>query len=53
MPKQVVLSWMISQTPRMIPLISPSTLAQLEENIGALEVGLGDKRARLLADVSG
>jgi aryl-alcohol dehydrogenase-like predicted oxidoreductase len=44
---------MVSQTSRTIPLISPSTLAQLEENIGALEVGLGDKRVRLLADVSG
>lgn len=48
-----MLSWMVSQTPRTIPLISVSTLAQLEENIGALEVGLGDKRARPLADASG
>jgi aryl-alcohol dehydrogenase-like predicted oxidoreductase len=44
---------MVSQTPRTIPLISASTLAQLEENIGALEVGLSDKRARPLADASG
>jgi aryl-alcohol dehydrogenase-like predicted oxidoreductase len=44
---------MVSQTPRPIPLISASTLVQLDENIGALEVGLGDKRARLLADASG
>ena len=51
-PNQVVLSWMMGQTPRTIPLISASTPAQLEENIGALEVELGSEHARLLVDAS-
>jgi dienelactone hydrolase len=52
-PNQVVLSWMVGKTPPTIPLISASTPAQLEENIGALEVGLGEEHTRLLAEASG
>lgn len=37
---QIVLSWMLQNTPAVIPLIAASTKEQLSENLGALEVRL-------------
>ena len=39
-PNQVVLAWLMQRTPPAIPLFGASTLAQLEENLGALNVTL-------------
>jgi len=37
---QVVLAWMLQSDPPVIPLVAGSTLAQMEENYGALEIEL-------------
>jgi aryl-alcohol dehydrogenase-like predicted oxidoreductase len=39
-PNQVVLAWLLRGTPPVIPLIGASSEAQLDENLGALEVEL-------------
>lgn len=40
-PNQVVLAWLLQQrSPRLIPLVGPRTLEQLEQNLGALRVEL-------------
>lgn len=50
---QLVLAWMIRSNPPVIPLVAGSTLAQMEENYGALEVQLGEEEVRWLDSVSG
>ena len=37
---QVVLAWMLQNTPKVIPLIAASKVDQLQENLGALRVNL-------------
>ena len=47
-PNQVVLAWMLAGNPVTIPVFAVSTVEQLEEDLGALEVRLtGDDLARL------
>jgi aryl-alcohol dehydrogenase-like predicted oxidoreductase len=47
---QVVLAWMLQSEPSVLPLMSASSLAQLEENLGAVAVTLSDDQlARLEA----
>ncbi len=49
-PNQVVLAWMLHSDPPVLPLIAASTLAQLDENLGALDITLtADQMARLIA----
>lgn len=47
-PNQVVLAWLIGGNPPIVPIVGVSSLAQLEEAIGAAELKLDDElRARL------
>jgi aryl-alcohol dehydrogenase-like predicted oxidoreductase len=39
-PNQVILAWMMQSTPPIIPVFTASTPAQMEEDLGALEVRL-------------
>lgn len=45
---QVVLAWMLQSEPQVIPLMSASSLDQLEENLGAAGVVLSDEQLRQL-----
>jgi aryl-alcohol dehydrogenase-like predicted oxidoreductase len=42
-PNQVVLAWMLNNQPRILPLIAASTMEQLQENVGALELALTEE----------
>jgi aryl-alcohol dehydrogenase-like predicted oxidoreductase len=45
---QVVLAWMVQSDPPVIPLVGASTVAQMEENLRALEIALSpEQMARL------
>ncbi|MFC4060669.1 aldo/keto reductase [Planomonospora corallina] len=45
---QVVLAWLVGGSPAVVPIVGVSTLAQLDEALGALDVKLDDElRARL------
>jgi aryl-alcohol dehydrogenase-like predicted oxidoreductase len=47
-PSQVVLAWLMQGRPPMIPVVGASTVAQLDELLGATELHLdGDTRRRL------
>jgi aryl-alcohol dehydrogenase-like predicted oxidoreductase len=47
-PNQVVLAWMVQNDPPVIPLVAASTIEQMEENLGALELTLNaDQMDRL------
>jgi aryl-alcohol dehydrogenase-like predicted oxidoreductase len=47
-PSQVVLAWLMQGQPTMIPVVGASTVAQLDELLGATELHLdGDVRKRL------
>lgn len=47
-PSQVVLAWLMQGRPPMIPVVGASTVAQLDELLGATELDLdGDTRQRL------
>src|SRR5215218_1502206 len=47
-PAQVVLAWLMQGEPAMIPVVGASTVAQLEELLGAVDLHLdGDVRERL------
>jgi aryl-alcohol dehydrogenase-like predicted oxidoreductase len=39
-PNQVVLAWMLNNNPRILPLIAASSMEQLTENLGALDLNL-------------
>jgi aryl-alcohol dehydrogenase-like predicted oxidoreductase len=41
---QIVLAWMLHSTPAVLPLIAASDEAQLDENLGALNVYLSDEQ---------
>lgn len=41
---QVILAWMMQSNPAVIPVMAASTEAQMEENLGALEVQLSDEQ---------
>ena len=47
-PAQVVLAWLMQGEPPMIPVVGASTVAQLDELLGAADLQLDDDvRARL------
>jgi aryl-alcohol dehydrogenase-like predicted oxidoreductase len=47
-PAQVVLAWLMQGLPPMIPVVGASTVAQLEELLGAVDLRLdGEVRERL------
>jgi aryl-alcohol dehydrogenase-like predicted oxidoreductase len=48
LPNQVIYAWMIQGDPAVIPLTSPSSLPQLQENLGALSVHLSLEQLRRL-----
>jgi aryl-alcohol dehydrogenase-like predicted oxidoreductase len=39
-PAQIALAWLLAQRPWIVPIPGTSKLARLEENIGAVDVGL-------------
>lgn len=51
-PNQVILCWMRQSSPSVIPLIAASTIAQIDENIGALSFELSAEQMERL-DTSG
>ena len=49
-PNQVIYAWMLQGNPAVIPLTAPTSLAQLRENLGALNIRLSpDQLQRLNA----
>jgi aryl-alcohol dehydrogenase-like predicted oxidoreductase len=47
-PNQVVLAWMAQSDPRVIPLVAASNMAQLQENLGALDITLSVEQRETL-----
>ena len=45
---QIIIAWMRESDPRVLPIIGGSETAQVEENIGALEVSLSEDHMDLL-----
>jgi aryl-alcohol dehydrogenase-like predicted oxidoreductase len=52
-PAQVALAWVRAQPGNLIPILGCRTLAQLEDNLGSLEVGLTDEQRAALDEVAG
>ncbi|MBN1220663.1 MAG: aldo/keto reductase [Anaerolineae bacterium] len=50
---QVIFAWMRQGTPTIIPLIAASTPKQMAENIGSLEVELGQEQLEVLTSTTG
>ena len=51
-PSQVVLAWLMQGQPSMIPVVGASTMAQLDELLGAVDLRL-DKDIRERLDAAG
>jgi aryl-alcohol dehydrogenase-like predicted oxidoreductase len=51
-PAQVALAWVMHRPAVTAPIIGPRTMAQLEDNLGALEVTLTDDDLRRIDEVS-
>ena len=49
---QVVLAWMVQSDPLVIPLVGAGTVDQLQENLGALTIGLSAEQMARLNDAS-
>ena len=47
-PNQVVLAWMLQSAPRILPLFGASTVAQLQESLGALDLTLSPEQMAAL-----
>lgn len=47
-PTQIVIAWLMQSDPRVIPLIAVSSLEQLSENLGALDVKLSKEQLERL-----
>jgi aryl-alcohol dehydrogenase-like predicted oxidoreductase len=47
-PNQIVLAWMLQSTPTIIPIISASTKAQLQENLESLNITLSSAQLERL-----
>jgi aryl-alcohol dehydrogenase-like predicted oxidoreductase len=45
-PAQIALAWLLAQKPWIIPIPGTTRLSRLEENIGAVEVGLAPEELR-------
>jgi aryl-alcohol dehydrogenase-like predicted oxidoreductase len=41
-PTQVVLAWLVASKPSIVPVTGASSVAQLEEQLGGMELTLGD-----------
>ena len=48
-PRQVALAWLLHRSPVMLPIPGTSSVAHLEENIGAASIALGDEDLLTLA----
>ena len=51
-PNRVVLAWLMQSEPAVIPLFGASSVVQLEENLGALEVRLDPEQMARLNEAS-
>ncbi|MBT2748838.1 MULTISPECIES: aldo/keto reductase [unclassified Lysobacter] len=51
-PSQIALAWLLQQPFEIAPVIGARTLAQLQENLGALEVQFDDAQRRRLDEAS-
>jgi aryl-alcohol dehydrogenase-like predicted oxidoreductase len=49
---QVVLAWLMASTPSALPLIAASNEAQLDDNLGALKIGLTSQQLETLTAAS-
>ncbi len=49
---QIVLAWMLQSDPPVIPLVAGSTLAQMKENYGALDIELSSEQMTYLDEAS-
>jgi aryl-alcohol dehydrogenase-like predicted oxidoreductase len=49
---QVILAWMVQSDPIVLPLVGTSTMEQMEENLGALEIKLSPGQMARLNDAS-
>ena len=49
---QVILAWMVQSDPIVLPLVGTSTMEQMEENLGALEIKLSPEQMARLNDAS-
>ena len=49
---QAVLAWMVQSDPPVIPLVAASTVEQMRENLGALEIELSAEQMARLNDAS-
>lgn len=47
-PNQVIIAWMLSSDPRVLPIIAGSRMEQLEENLAALDVTLSPEQMERL-----
>ena len=47
-PTQVVLAWIMQRQPTMIPVVGASTVAQLEEQLGAVDLHLDEEVCKRL-----
>lgn len=47
---QVVLAWLLDGSPEILPIVGVSSVAQVEEAMGALEVTLDETQRRRLDD---
>lgn len=47
-PNAVVLRWMLQSTPQVLPLVTGSSIAQMEENLQAMSFSLKDEHMALL-----
>jgi len=45
---RLALAWLINQSPNIYPIVSPSSLGHMEENIKALEIQLSEKEINYL-----
>ncbi|ORW04597.1 aldo/keto reductase [Mycobacterium kyorinense] len=50
-PSQMALAWLLKRSPVMLPIPGTSSVAHLEENVGAAEITLSDDEVELLAAI--
>jgi pyridoxine 4-dehydrogenase len=49
-PAQLALAWLLRRSPVVLPIPGTSTVAHLEENVGAALIGLTDQQVQQLSD---
>ena len=50
-PGQIALAWLLDRSPVMLPIPGTSSLAHLEENLGAMSIRLSPEEIQALADL--